>query len=208
MIAAVIYLGLAVLGPVTNYDSGLYHLGAIKYASEFPTISGLANIFPALGYGNAEFPLAALLGNGPLGESGYRALNGFIMLLLVIEILVRIHGRRFGAGFFVLAISVSAALIPMVALSDYWMTSPSQDSAVMLVTIAASAYFVDALSRPGSWVEVAATSMGLCILLVMLRPTMIVLAGVTLAVLVVIAAKRRSFLHDQRIVVPSCLWGA
>lgn len=211
LVAVVVYLAFAALGPVTNYDSGLYHLGAIQYASEFPTIPGLANIFPALGYGNAEFPLAALMGNGPLGDNGFRTLNGFVMLLLVVDAWLRIRGRRFGAGFFVLVVGVTAAAVPMVALSDYWMTSPSQDSTVMMITIAASVYFVDALESRKSWVSNGSTALALCILLVMLRPTMVVFAAMTLVILAVIAWRRRRTASDQplgRALLVTALLGA
>jgi hypothetical protein len=202
LVAGVSYLAFAALGPVTNYDSGLYHLGAIQYATEYPTVPGLANIFPALGYGNAEFPLAALMSNGPLGANGFRTLNGFILLLLVVDVVLRIRGRRFGAGFFVLATGVTAAMVPMVALSDYWMTSPSQDSTVMLITVVASAYFVDALARRKSWLGSGATALSLCILLVLLRPTMIIFAATTLGVLAVIAWKRRKVSEAETLKLP------
>ena len=202
LVAGVIYLAFAALGPVTNYDSGLYHLGAIQYATEYPTVPGLANIFPALGYGNAEFPLAALMSNGPLGIDGFRTLNGFVMLLLVIDVILRIRGRRFGAGFFVLVTGVTAAMVPMVALSDYWMTSPSQDSTVMLITVVASAYFVDALAGRKSWLGSGATALSLCILLVLLRPTMIIFASTTLGVLAVIAWKRKKTRKTETLGLP------
>jgi hypothetical protein len=202
LVAGVLYLAFAALGPVTNYDSGLYHLGAIQYATEYPTVPGLANIFPALGYGNAEFPLAALMSNGPLGANGFRTLNGFVMLLLVIDVILRIRGRRFGAGFFVLVTGVTAAMVPMVALSDYWMTSPSQDSTVMLITVVASAYLVDALARRKSWMGSGATALSLCILLVLLRPTMIIFAATTLGVLAVIAWKRRKSSETETLRLP------
>ena len=67
-----IYLAFAALGPVTNYDSGLYHLGAIRYVSEYAAIPGLANLYFPFGYGTTQFPLAALLTNGPWGPEGYR----------------------------------------------------------------------------------------------------------------------------------------
>ena len=66
--AAVVYLAVAALGPVTNYDSGLYHLGAIRYAADFATIPGLANLYFPFGYGNAEFPLACPARQRSLGS--------------------------------------------------------------------------------------------------------------------------------------------
>ena len=202
LVAGVVYLAFAALGPVTNYDSGLYHLGALQYATEYPTVPGLANIFSALGYGNAEFPLAALMSNGPLGVNGFRTLNGFVMLLLAIDLVLRIRGRGFGAGFFVLVTGFTAAMVPMVALSDYWMTSPSQDSTVMLITVVTSAYFVDALSCRKSWMGSGATALSLCILLVLLRPTMIIFAATTIGVLALIVWKRRRTNETETLGLP------
>lgn len=181
--ASLVYLAAAALGPVTNYDSGLYHLGSIKYAADYPTIPGLANLFFALAYGNAEFPLAALLGNGPWQGEGFRLLNGFVMALAVIDLGLRAHQRRLGPGFFVLAVGVLAAWVPMVALSDYWVTSPTQDSSVMILTIVATAYLADAAQGPRRWLTEAATAVVLGIVLVLFRPTMAVF---TLAVVVVV----------------------
>ncbi|MDO8733430.1 MAG: hypothetical protein Q7L55_12810 [Actinomycetota bacterium] len=176
MAMAVGYLALAVLGPVTNYDSGLYHLGAIQYAGDFATIPGLANLYSALGYSNAEFPLAALLDNGPWDSEGFRLLNGLLIALVVLDFFIRGRQRRLSAGFFVLAVGLLAALVPMIALADYWVTSPTQDSTVLLVTIIASAYLADALTKPKGWVSDAATLAVLSMMLILLRPTMAVFA--------------------------------
>ena len=76
------YLALAALGPLTNYDSGLYHLGAVEYSRLFPAIPGLANVYSPLGYSTAEFPLAAALGAGPWGPEGLRLANGLLTAVL------------------------------------------------------------------------------------------------------------------------------
>ena len=49
LVVAQAYLALAALGPLTNYDSGLYHLGAVEYSRLFPAIPGLANVYSPLG---------------------------------------------------------------------------------------------------------------------------------------------------------------
>ena len=72
LVVAQAYLALAALGPLTNYDSGLYHLGAVEYSRLYPAIPGLANVYSPLGYATAEFPLAAALGAGPWGAEGLR----------------------------------------------------------------------------------------------------------------------------------------
>jgi len=188
---AVVYLAFAAVGPVTNYDSGLYHLGSILYAGDYATIPGLANLYSALGYGNAEFPLAALLGNGPWNGEGFRLLNGLVISLAVLDFFVRGRQGRLTAGFFVLAVGLVAALVPMIALADYWVTSPTQDSTVLLVSIVALAYLADALTKPKAWVHDAATVAVLSLMLILLRPTMAVFAVACLAVMVVKAWRLR-----------------
>ena len=192
---SLVYLAAAALGPVTNYDSGLYHLGAIKYAADFPTVPGLANLFFALGYGNAEFPLAALLGNGPWQGEGYRLLNGLVMGLAVVDLGLRAHQRRPSPGFFVLAVGILAAWVPMVALSDYWVTSPTQDSSVFVLTVVATAYLADAAHGGRRWFAEAATAVVLGVLLVLFRPTMAAFAGTAVLVVATFACRRRESTH-------------
>ena len=196
--ASLVYLAAAAVGPVTNYDSGLYHLGAIAYAGQFATIPGLANLSFPFGYGNAEFPLAALFGNGPWSGEGYRLLNGFVMAMAVTDLALRARQRRWTPGFLVLAVGVLAAWVPMVALSDYWVTSPTQDSSVFIVTIVASAYVTDMVRGRGDWIASAATTIVLSTLLVLLRPTMVAFAATALVVTIVLVRRRRGQVHPRQ----------
>ena len=186
---AALYIAQAATGPVTNYDSGLYHLGAIRYASENSAIPGIANLYGPLAYATAEFPLAAVLGNGPLQDGGFRALNGLILVLASVDLAVRVTRRRRGPGAYVLANGMAVVLVPMTALADYWVTSPTQDSAVFALTVVATAALVDAVTRR-AWVPDAAVAGVVSILLVLVRPTMAVFALATVAVLAVVAVRR------------------
>lgn len=186
---AVLYLALAATGPVTNYDSGLYHLGAIRYASEHAAIPGIANLYGPLAYATAQFPLAAVLGNGPLQDGGFRALNGFVLVLAVVDLAVRVTRRRRGPGSYVLATGMVVVLVPMTALADYWVTSPTQDSAVFALTVVATAALADAVSRR-RWVPDAGVAGAVSVMLVLIRPTMAVFALAMWAVLAVIAVRR------------------
>ena len=179
-----IYFALAALGPVTNYDSGLYHLGAIHYAFDSAAIPGLVNLYFPFGYGTAQFPLAAFLGNGAWGTEGYRLLNGFVLFLVATELVVRLVRRRKGPGTYVLLAGVMSAWVPLVALSDYWVTSPSQDSASWALTIVASAYLVDAVAGGRRWVASSATALAISLVMVSIRPT----SGAYLVGLVTIVA--------------------
>ena len=199
LLLAVAYLAVAALGPVTNYDSGLYHLGAIHYASEFPTIPGLANLYFAFGYGNAAFPFAAFLGNGPWGDDGFRLLNGLFVALAVLDLLLRLRQRKLTAGTYVLLVGIVISLIPLVALSDYWVTSPSQDSTVMIVTVVALAYLADAVASRRDWVSNGAVAFVLSIMLILLRPTMVTFGLSVLIALIAMWARRRRELSTTNV---------
>lgn len=185
-----ITLAIAALGPVTNYDSGLYHLQAIRYAADFPTLAGLANVFFPLGYANAEFPLAAVMGLGPWGFDGFRLINGLVIVLALVDLALRAGTPRRGAGFWVLLVGMTVVVITMLPLSDYWVTSPTQDSTAFVITIVASAYLADAITQR-RWIGSAAVLVALSTLLVMLRPTMAVFALGALIVLGAVAWRRR-----------------
>ena len=141
-----IFLAISALGPLTNYDSGLYHLGAVKYAGDFATIPGLANLYAPLGYNNSLFPLAAFLGNGPWDGIGYRLFNGLIMMLMASDLVLRLLQRKYTVGTFVMLIGLLASWVPLIALADYWVTSPTSDSAVMVLTFVSLAFLCDALT--------------------------------------------------------------
>jgi hypothetical protein len=198
---ALLFLAFAALGPVTNYDSGLYHLGAVKYASEYSTVTGLANLYFPFGYNTSLYPFAAFLGNGPWGAEGYRLANGFIVVLAVHELFWRLlaargNMRRLSAGSWVLLVAMVIGLVPLVALSDYWTTSPSSDAPVMILTFVACAYLVDGVFRKKNMGRDLATAFVIAVILFSLRPTMTVfLIGVVVVIAVTIIKRGSSSTH-------------
>jgi len=189
LVVGVGYLAIAALGPVTNYDSGLYHLGAIGYAGDFRTIPGLANLYQAFGYNNSIFPLAAFLGNGPWDGIGFRLVNGLLMVAMAADLLIRLVQRRKSVGTYVLLIGLAASWVPLIALSDYWVTSPSSDSAVMLLTLVALAYLADALKERRNYLLNAGVAFSCSTLAFSMRPTMAIFAVAVLIVIVVRALR-------------------
>ena len=177
--AALAYLALAALGPVTNYDSGLYHLGAIKYAGDNATIPGIANLYFPFGYNTSLYPVGAFLGNGPWNGNGFRLFNGFLIVLLVVDLVLRlartknVKGKR-STGTYFLVIAIPLTLVPLVSLSDYWVTSPSSDAAVLVISLISVAYLLDALTQKNNMVSNASVSFAAAVIAFSLRPTMVV----------------------------------
>ena len=184
---AVVYLAAKALGPVTNYDSGLYHLGLIQYSFDYSVIPGLANLYFPFGYANAQFPLAAVLGNGPWEGVGYRLLNGAVLVVVVADLMSRVLNRRWSWGTFVLLIGVSASLLPMVVLADDMVTSPTSDTSVMLLSLVSATYLADALEQSKLRSTNATIALILAALTVVFRPTMAIFAvGTVIVVFIVI----------------------
>ena len=183
---AIAYLAYKALGPVTNYDTGLYHLGSVKYATDFAAVPGLANLFAPLGYANAQFPLAALLGSGPWDGQGFRLLNGLILVLAAGDLASRLVRRRWTWGTYVLLVGLSASLVPLIAMADGLVASPTSDTSVLLLTILAMTYLCDALSSPRSRALDGSVTIALCGLLVTLRPTMAFFSLATVMIVAVV----------------------
>ena len=195
LIVVVLTLSLRVLGPVTNYDTGLYHLGAIAYAEQFAAIPGLANIYFAYGYATSQFPLAAVMSWTPLGSEGFRALNAGILILAFADLWIRIRSKRLNAGTTVLAAGLSIVVFTMLPLADYWVISPTQDASVFILTVVAGAYLSEALSRK-QWIPPAATALILAGSAVLIRTTMLAFFIAT-CVAVLILALRKSKESNQ-----------
>lgn len=189
LVISQVVLAFAALGPVTNYDTGLYHLGAIFYASDFGIVPGLSNLYGPLGYSTLEFAWGAALTGTPLVDNGFRLLNGFLMLLLAVELWLRLHRlRRVGDYFLIVAVVVMWG--PMLAMADFWIASPTQDGAALVLTLVMSAYFVDAVAGRSGWKNDAWTTVLVGVLLVAVRTTMIVYVLAALVVLGLIAIRR------------------
>lgn len=157
--ASVLLLSLALtsLGPITNYDTGLYHWPAISYAEAYRAIPGLGNLDLRLGYATSVFPLAAILptlvdalpvigGATPISDGQtLRLLNGFLIALVIIDVIGRYAGQRARptAGTHA-AILGLAAIWAGIGHSWDFITSPSPDTGPLIVTVVLVAYLLDA----------------------------------------------------------------
>ena len=184
------FLAAAALGSVTNYDTGLYHLGAIRYAADYATIPGLANLFNPFGYDNSQFVLGAFLGNGPWNGNGYRLLNGLFVVLLLCDLCLRFRRASRKPGDFVLLIGAGLALVPLVGLADYLVTSPTADTAVMLLTLISVAYLSDAALAKFRFAADSSVAIATAVMAFLMRPTMIVFLVIVLLVASVLYVRR------------------
>lgn len=131
----------------TNYDSGLYHIPAIWYAAEYPTIPGLANLYPSFGFSNSLSTIAAWISNGPMGMESYRVVNSAFFLISFIDIAMRLSSdRRKSVGTKILLASLAFFVAPMIGMVDYWVTSPTFDTPVAILIFISVAALADCLT--------------------------------------------------------------
>jgi hypothetical protein len=197
LVVAQVYWAIAALGPVTGYDTGLYHLGAIWYALDFAAVPGLSNLYGPLGYATAEFPIAAVLGNGPWGTEGFRLLNGLILALVAFELFFRLTRKSLTAGTYLLIVGCVAAWIPMIVMSDFWVTSPSQDSAVLALALVSISYFVDAMAERKNYQKNLILAVAIFLVILMFRSTMVGFFLTLLVVSIVLVIRRKGWTRPE-----------
>lgn len=95
--------------PVNWYDSLLYHLGSVKWLTEYGTVRGLANIHFPLGYNTSTFILAAIMDNSIFVNSSSHVLNSFLLVVFSFQVVMFLFKKQKNAltyifGFFSLLI--------------------------------------------------------------------------------------------------------
>ena len=81
------WLAARAMLPIGNYDSGLYHLNAIRWTNEYPLVPGLGNLHGRLAFNSSFFTYVAALNLHPLFGNGRSVANSFLILLTVATLL-------------------------------------------------------------------------------------------------------------------------
>ncbi|MGD0574547.1 MAG: hypothetical protein ABSB61_04155 [Anaerolineales bacterium] len=134
-------------GPLTEGDSGDYHLGSVAWAKAYPLVKGLGNLFPRLAFNQSIFLYAALLDVGPFVQNSYQLTNGLLEFVLVGQCLwalwhlLRDWGQaRLGDLFFSLMIGPV-----LIQITDERFRSLSPDPAMFFLGVALFGAVVDFL---------------------------------------------------------------
>jgi hypothetical protein len=82
--------GVAVFAsqPVVWTDTGLYHVGTIRWLSEHGAVEGIGLLHHRFGFGSIWFALAAPFNSGELREHGAALMGGFALLMLATSIAI------------------------------------------------------------------------------------------------------------------------
>ena len=93
VVATTIITAYAACDLVQWYDTGLYHLQAVKWAAHYPAVPGLANLHYRFGYNNSVHLFAAYTDAFWEGVAAHIA-NGFLLLLALCQWLTTILFAR------------------------------------------------------------------------------------------------------------------
>jgi hypothetical protein len=70
------------------YDSGLYHLHAVRWPNAYPIVPGLGNLHHRLAFNSSYFLYVALLEVGPWAQRSQHLANGLLLWALVAQMLL------------------------------------------------------------------------------------------------------------------------
>lgn len=139
------FLGLCAIAlyatrSVTWIDTGLYHIGTIKWLVQYGTVPGVALIHDRLGFASSWFSLIALFNPELTGMRAIAIPNGFVAILSVLHLLIGIRticrfSPRLADWFIVIANSLLIFLFLGSTLFIELLASASPDIPIIFLTI-------------------------------------------------------------------------
>lgn len=137
------------LGPLRVYDTGLYHLNAIRWAKEYAIIPGLANLHHRLGFNNSNFLYGALLDQGFWTIKSYHTSNSLLWVVSLVSVglsLPRAVSQPISAnpGAFFL----SVMFLPVVHQAAWMSTGYAPDAIVFMLEVVLAYVFSGLLTNP------------------------------------------------------------
>lgn len=126
------------LRPIVFFDNGLYHLQTIRWATTYPIVTGLGNLYGPLAYNQLYFLWLALFDVPAIGLRGFTVGNGLLMVVLTWEALLALiticTTRRFAPA----DVLSTVLLIPLINLTFvsfyHYPATPNPDYATMLIS--------------------------------------------------------------------------
>ncbi len=145
-----LWLANLATGPFTSWDGGLYHVQAVQWASQYPVVHGIANLYGPLAFNNSSFLYAALLDSGPWQGRAFHLANGALVFAFLWQLIVagtrivRARGVSDSRDVYLIVL-----LVPLVKLAmDGRLADFNTDLPATLVVLVAGAALYAQLSVP------------------------------------------------------------
>ncbi len=150
------------LAPVT-FDTGLYHLNAVRWAAEYPVVPGLGLLHTRLAFSNAFFLYPALLNTAPWVDKTYHIANGLLFVVLFAHCAAFYNKRDAAARFHLLFIPIILFLL----LTGRTVPGVSNDPAIFALGVVvggvALRYLTEDIPPYGWWLVMLLASIGIAI---------------------------------------------
>jgi hypothetical protein len=172
--ACFIWISVAMAGP-TNYDSGLYHFGSIKWLNEHSITYGLVNLHTRLAYNQSYFALIALLNFSPIYDRAYAGTGVFLFILTAATCVQLVRDLTSKPAFLLFALLVLAGGFVLKA------SSPTPDLAVGLFQVVILLILLKVLLIPTSQ-TLLPLLLTLCVTALTIKLSMVVFCAATVCV--------------------------
>lgn len=135
----VVPIAALMIRPVTWLDTGLYHYAAIRWFADYGTVPGVALLSQQLGFISSWFALAAPVNPSTFQGRGSAMMNGFVLLLVVLQWLLCFRRSLMGRAHLSdwLIIVMSGLTVPAIVGTNFLslvLVSPSPDIVVIWLT--------------------------------------------------------------------------
>jgi len=148
LFVSTIFLAYQTTRPPGMYDSFLYHIPSIKWASSYPVVPGLGLLHDRLGFNQSYFLYAAMLNNGPFTEKYHHIASALLLfwslatsLYAILNLLSPKANPSPWAAF------SAMSCVPVIAKSvdAAYCSSPTPDTCVFLLGIVIASELISLL---------------------------------------------------------------
>lgn len=138
--------------PPLNFDSGRYHLTAIRWAKSFPIVPGLGNLQATLAHPISYFLYVATIDHGPWLYKSYHLANALLLFALCAQIFTNIFGcfRKKGGAlsiYLIFNIFLMAPILKLIFFGD--VSSPNTDTPVFILGVVLAMQLLRFIEKPG-----------------------------------------------------------
>jgi hypothetical protein len=173
LLLAALWLSNQAVSQRMTWDSGIYHLGTIRWTSAYPIVPGLGNLFTRLAFNQSYFLYAALLDVGPWSQHTQHLCNGLLLLALLAQMLwsgfrLLEPGRAWRVGDLFQVLLLAAWLRQAASMVS---SSPTPDGAVFALGIVITAVLLQVLDAQESGGESESLLLTAILLLAMIALT-------------------------------------
>lgn len=196
-------------GDITVYDTGMYYYQAIRWLNEYAIVPGLANLNLQLGFNQIYFLWSSLLNIHPLWRSGFVVLNAALLTAAAFPALLTFirWPRLPGDAVFVSLLRVMSLPVYVFFAMNFNAGNPSPDFmswVICMVVFERSAAWMSAVHGPSGKVELPVLPLLLCVLLAMVKMSMLIFGATMFSLLFIAYLFRVHRVSIPTIMVTAC----